>query len=79
VATKETPVSELTIKLTEEEIRTGLHFAGEAHMAQARLQALNEAENSYIRRLAQKYELDPNTYHLRDWLTGFEPITKQGG
>lgn len=67
------------IKLTEEEIRTGLHFAGEAHMAQARLQALNEAENAYVRRLAEKYELDPNAYYLRDWLTGFELIPKQQG
>lgn len=67
-----------TVKLTEDEIRMGLHFAGEAHNAQARLQALNEAENAYVRRLAEKYELDPNSYYLRDWLTGFEPIPKQG-
>lgn len=67
-----------TIKIDEDDIRMGLHFAGEARNASVRAQALNEAENAYIRQLAVKYHVDPEKYYLRDWLTGFEPIPDHG-
>jgi hypothetical protein len=66
------------IKLTEDEMRQGLEIVGAATQAQARLQVLHEMEAGLINRLAAKYGIDRQQYQIRDWLTGFEPITIPG-
>jgi len=73
-AKQETPkAAPKTIVLEIEDIRAGLNIVGQATTARARLQVLSELESELIQRLAAKYGADLQSYHLHDWLTGFEP------
>lgn len=62
------------IRLTEDEIRTGLSFVGEAQCARARYEAIAAMESAFIQQMAEKYNIDLEHYQLVDWISGFQKV-----
>ena len=71
MAKKETTELVAIISLDVEDMRTGLELEKDTARAQARLQALHDAEQSYHNVMAAKYGVDLSAYEFVDWITGW--------
>lgn len=65
------------IPLTAEDVRVALKLQSEVVRAEARLQAMVDAQRMLIDDLRQRYGAD-ESYQLRDWLRGFEKVESDG-
>lgn len=59
-----------TIRLTDDEIRSGIVLEIQAAQAAARLQAIRDMSLAYAATLRRKYGLG-DEYELTDWIDGF--------
>ncbi len=66
------------IALTADEVRVALQLQSEIVRAEARLQAMVDAQRLFIDDLRQRYRAD-ETFELRDWLRGFERAERDNG
>lgn len=64
------------IRLQDDDIRTGIQLEIAAAQAQARLQAVIEAAQSFREQMRQKYNV-PDGYDMTDWLAGFVAVQKE--
>lgn len=73
-----TEVTELeVIRLSDEDMRMGIHFEMEAARAQARLQAMFDAAQNFKEQMHIKYGADPKVFQILDWVDGFQPLKKE--
>lgn len=63
--------TEATISLDVEDMRLGLEMKEDVARAQAKLQALHDAENKFHDRMAAKYGVDLAAYEFVDWISGW--------
>lgn len=63
------------IPLTADDVRVALQLQSEIVRAEARLQAMVDAQRLFIDDLRQRYAAD-ETFELRDWLRGFERVER---
>lgn len=66
------------ISLTADDVRVALQLQSEIVRAEARLQAMVDAQRLFIDDLRQRYGAD-ETFELRDWMKGFERAERDDG
>lgn len=76
MATKQEKPQPQTIRLSDDDIRTGILMEIAATRAQAHLHGVVEAAEAFRGQLRAKYNV-PDTHDMVDWLTGFVPVQKE--
>lgn len=65
-----------TIRLSDDDIRTGIQLELAATRAQAHLQGVIESAQMFREQVRAKYNA-PATHEMTDWLTGFVPVQRE--